>query len=196
MNVLHTKKINVSIAITFTLFFFIGLCANALAQETVASSSSQIVSTTTVKTVPLSKHPFSIQKQKRITNLSANISNRFDALAIRLQTIATRLESRARKMELQGFDVTSALDSSTKARESLQKVTDDLSTIDTLVEKFVSSEKPQETWIEVKQRYSNIYTHILETKTNLTDAVTALKTSSAIVTSQSATTTVDDATAQ
>ncbi len=188
MNLLHTKKINVSIALTFTLFFFIGLCANAFAQETIATSSEQSPATTTAETSSLSERSFSIQKQNRLTNLSANISNRFDALVSRLQNIATRLESRANKMEQQGYEVTSARTSLTTAQQSMQKAQDNLVAIDTLVATFVSAEKHSETLIELKDRYITIYTDILETKRNLTDALIALKSTSMTETSQSTST--------
>ncbi len=114
-------------------------------------------------------------RQKRVTNLSANISNRLDAVTLRLSNIITRLESRISTLKQRGIDTQSAETKLNDAVVSLNTAKNLLTNIDTLVYEAVSSEHPYTSWQPVKERYREIVGLIRETHAALKETIQLLK---------------------
>ena len=176
---MHINK-NIIVTAVCVLCSFAPMSTPVFAQEKTATNSvahtEQQVTTTSTQThtVPTQK-TLSLAKQKRITNLAANISNRYDALVVRLQTITTRLESRMRKMDKQGLDTSEAEVSIADAKLSLEKTKNELLGIDSKVQQLATSEKPQETWISVQQLYATMYQDLVDTKKYLSYTVADIR---------------------
>jgi chromosome segregation ATPase len=92
--------------------------------------------------------------QGRLTNLSANVSNRFDAAVRRIENVIGRLESRLSKMEQEGKDVAAAKSKIADAKSAIAEAKAQLASIDTEVAIFVGSENPRERWKNLKAIYS------------------------------------------
>jgi len=113
--------------------------------------------------------------QKRVINLAANISNRFDAAAARLTNISGRLDSRIEKLKSQGVNTEIAEAELAEAQTALSEVTNGMRAIDEIVYESVTSETPRQTWQEVRTLFGEAKTDLLAAKTSLRAAVAALK---------------------
>lgn len=173
MNFMHTKKFNISIVITFALCFLVGIVASAFAEENTATVTSK------TSQVEPPKKELMQQKKIRVTNLAANISNRFDAIVTRLETIIIRIESRVHKLEQEGTDQATARMSIDKAKEALQDAHTQLATIDEKVNQVVTSENPRGKWGEIKQTFITIHKDIVEARQQLREAIIAMKKANA-----------------
>jgi hypothetical protein len=143
------------------------LPALIFAEEVATTSSSTTdVASSTVATPAPSTQPdnkrvtLSPVAQTRITNLTANISNRLDAHLRRLDNVTSRLDSRIGKLNAEGKDTALAASSLNSAKADLDTARNMLATIDSEVATFVGSETPYERWRSLKATYSNIYTNL------------------------------------
>lgn len=112
--------------------------------------------------------------QERITNLAANISNRFDAVIARMQNISGRLNSRLDKQAGEGGDVTAARASLQSVNASLLKASQSIGNIDEQVLQLVGSTNPLPQWQVVRGTY-------LETKDTILTAHRELRSTIAIL---------------
>ena len=113
--------------------------------------------------------------QTRITNLSANLSNRMDAAVNRMQNVIDRLTSRINKLNELGIDTSTALDSLDKAQQEIDQAKTILSTIDDDVANFVGSEDPRANWQKLKLTFTEIRDSIKASHQSLRATVENLK---------------------
>ena len=113
--------------------------------------------------------------QTRITNLSANLSNRMDAAVNRMQNVIDRLTSRINKLNELGIDTSTALDSLDKAQQEIDQAKTVLSTIDDDVANFVGSEDPRANWQKLKLTFTEIRDSIKASHQSLRATVENLK---------------------
>lgn len=159
--------------------FIVGLIlvgASAEAEETISSSTSsttietaapdQKTSSSTGRQTTLQQNrterqemrderqsALSLQRQQRVINLAANVSNRMDAAIERLYTILERFESRITKMKATGIDTTMAEAELRSASQHLATARATLATIDNAVQTATSATDPQNRWQVVKTTY-------------------------------------------
>lgn len=164
---------------TATLVFvlLLGLVIPARAHEITSTTSS----TTTIEhvhevpQVPIERKELSPQAQRRVINLSANISNRTDAAIYRFTAIIARLEARIEIAQSQGYDVTEAQTHLNEAKVALGEAKRAIADIDTEVTTMVQSEKPQESWIGIQDIFKAVAFHLLDTKQLLIQVIADLK---------------------
>jgi len=131
---------------------------------------------------PLSNLPnerpgaLSTQQQQRIINLSANISNRLDAVVARLYAIIARLETRIEKTAQTGVDTTEATLHLRRAATNLADARSRLFDIDERVLTATNSDQPFVKWRELSEHYRTTGNLIREAHANLRSTVVALKT--------------------
>ena len=128
-------------------------------------------------------------KQKRVTNLCANISNRLDAVINRHEQITKRLESRITKLQQQNFDTTESYTQLQEAVSTLNQAKESIKDIDNLVYRMTTSVHPQTDWILVYTTYTNTEKLVRETQTKLRTTITILKSLPSINTETDNTTT-------
>lgn len=135
----------------------------ALAQTDTSSTSAPAENTVTTTT----KRPFTTNPgltklaQTRLTNLSANMSNRMDSAVARLQNVISRLNSRLDKMSDAGLNINDARTELNLAQNKLDEAKVNLANIDTEVAAFIGSATPRETWVNLKNTYSATKTLIV-----------------------------------
>jgi uncharacterized transporter YbjL len=169
-----------SIPIIVSGLCLVALYANiAIAQTASGTQTTTITSTTSpAATTPppiVTASTLTPAQQKRVTNLSANVSNKLDATTVRLTNIVLRMESRMRLMEQAGMDVRAAQIQIDAAKSELETIRVGLKNIDTEVARVTSSEKPQQEWIRVRNILTNTHTNLQQTKQILQSALDALK---------------------
>lgn len=146
--------------------------------DSVVESVSNITETVQEQ-LPLPKlAPKSIlseRAQERITNLAANISNRFDGIIARLENIHNRLETRIVKLEEAGVDMSQARQSLTKSREALDRAKGELRGIDEAVVYVVGSTDPKTSWQQVRLTFISARTEVRTAHTELRNTVANLK---------------------
>ena len=175
---MHTKKYTVSVVITFALCFFAGVVASVFAQENATTSTTERRGN--IQTIPpereaqvaQARKKLEAQNQVRVTNLAANISNRFDAITARLQSIIARVESRIAKLEAEGVQLQEATAEIASAKQSLARAQESMGTIDIQVTQTVTSEDPQNKWQSVKTQFTNIRTELSTAKAHIKAAIT------------------------
>jgi len=124
---------------------------------------------------PAPQSILSERAQERITNLAANISNRFDGIIARLENIHNRLETRIVKLEEAGVDVSQARQSLTRADEALNRAKGELRGIDEAVAYVVGSTDPKTEWQQVRLTFISAREEVRTAHTELRNTVTALK---------------------
>jgi hypothetical protein len=117
----------------------------------------------------------SARAQERITNLAANISNRLDAIIVRLEQISARLESRLDKLQSEGKDTTPARNSLTLIQSDLANAKREMQGIDEAVLRVVGSPDPKAEWLQVRQKFVRARDHIRSAHTNLRNTVQIIK---------------------
>lgn len=174
---MRTSITNIVLSTTLMLCLLGVTTYSALAQTATSSQATTTTVTTPVVTsVPaVAGQSLSPAEQKRIQNLAANISNRFDALIVRFGGITVRLESRALKMEQAGKDVTAARASLEKAHKALGLATTAMTTIDAEVAKVTSSQNPNAEWLAVHNTFIYTLGDMNTTKQMLRQAIAELK---------------------
>lgn len=115
------------------------------------------------------------RSQERMLNLSANVSNRFDALIARLVKITERLESRTQKLSDQGYDLSEAKEQLAFARLALNSASTEISQIDNAVSSAITSENVRAKWSAVKSIYINTQTQLITAKQYLGSVLMVLK---------------------
>jgi len=114
-------------------------------------------------------------RQIRITNLAANMSNRIEAAIERFTKISTRIETRISKLEQAGIDTTDAKQKLSVAQETLNLAQTNISTIDILVYNATTSQTPKEDWSTVKQTFLATGKLLRESQQELREVVKSLK---------------------
>jgi hypothetical protein len=118
--------------------------------------------------------------QERITNLTANISDRMAAAIDRIRQIIDRFQGRMDTLAERGVDVSEAQRALTASSAHLDDAEAAITNIDTLVAVVVTSESPREAWAEARATYAGIKTDIKESHASLKLALSLLKTAVAI----------------
>ena len=126
-------------------------------------------------TKPAPQSVLSERAQERITNLAANISNRFDGIIARLENIHNRLETRIIKLEESGADVSQARQSLTNSSEALDRARGELRGIDEAVAYVVGSPDPKTAWQQVRLTFIAARTEVRTAHTELRNTVANLK---------------------
>jgi esterase/lipase len=177
MNLMHTKKFNVSVIVTFSICFFAGIVASALAQTDATTSRQQRIENRTEAVAERTQNRVALQSQRqtRIVNLCANMSNRLEALVGRLQNIAARADARIQMLAAAGKDVTEAQNSVAAAQIAISEAQTQLDTIDEKVAAFVASEDPRTQWAAVKETFVSIHKNIIAARAHLRNAVDEMK---------------------
>ena len=176
---------------TLLIFSIVLFATSAEAQSTTASTSDtgglfdnviesvSDITQTVQEQLPLPKPaPKSIlseRAQERITNLAANISNRFDGIIARLENIHNRLETRIIKLEETGVDASQARQSLTRSREALQRAKGELRGIDEAVVFVVGSTDPKSEWQKVRLTFISARQEVRTAHTELRNTVAYLK---------------------
>lgn len=127
--------------------------------------------------------------QERITNLAANISNRFDAIIDRLQNITDRLALRIEKMNTEGYDTSLAKSSLELTQSALSDARTELLTIDADVASVVGSPTPKAQWQTVRSSFLSARDSIKIAHGELKNAIIHLKAAPQSATSTIATST-------
>lgn len=194
---MYTKKttsFSVNVLLIVTVAF---LAQSAFAQEDVQTDATATQAAVTLDSseassnqpmVEVTAKALSSQTQNRITNLAANISNRMEAMIERLSAIALRVESRMLKLKASGYSVDNTFVSINETRLSLSEARTILSTIDTKVYTMVSSENPQQEWVNVRDTFVAVHTHLSSAKESLRRAVTEMQNAAISETNQTVTT--------
>lgn len=153
-------------------------------EATTTASSTETTSTTTEITSPIIEETkptktkdiyLSEAKQKRITNLCANISNRLDAVIARQENIANRLNSRITKMKGQNFDTTAPEANLATAKTTLATAKDKMKNIDMLVNQTVTSTNINSNWQITRTSYLETEGLVKKTQDELRLVVSSLK---------------------
>ena len=118
----------------------------------------------------------STRTQERITNLAANISNRFDAITDRLQNITDRLNVRIEKLSAEGTDTSTAKQSLDNAQAALDTARLKLNTIDEDVATVIGSTNPRAEWQTVRATFLSARDAIKLAHAELRNAIIQLKT--------------------
>jgi exonuclease VII small subunit len=181
------------------LILFLLLVQPAEAQTTTATTSenggifesvSEGVTTITetvqeqIKPTP-SEVVLNARAQERITNLAANISNRFDAIIARLQNITSRLNTRIEKLDNAAVDTSAAKQSLEAAQTALDAARADMRGIDAKVLQVVGSTNPKADWQEVRATFISAREHVRTAHSELRSTVQHLKTAEAASTTSS-----------
>lgn len=151
---------------------------NRLASSTLREErleAKQASSTARKEMVEERRAALSEQAQKRIINLSANISNRVDAAILRFTNIINRFNSRIDKLDERGVDTSVAKTHIDAASTALNSAKTRMANIDALVNTSVTSETPREQWQAVKQSMIATKTDLQTVKSELQTALAALK---------------------
>jgi chromosome segregation ATPase len=172
-----------SMYVYFVAVMFCMLLVSTSTAVAQTASSSQRIATTSTSTVTITPEPTVVTsntltpaQQKRVTNLSANISNTLDATIVRLTNIVLRMQSRMRIIEQEGKDISNQRTQLEAAKKELERLRATLRTIDTDVAKVTSSEKPQQEWLRVRKTFVDASTNLQQVKQTLQEALNAMKT--------------------
>jgi len=171
----------VVIVIVCSSFFL--LISNVAAEviSTTSTSTADIVSPDII--APAAAAPTSDRRltlsptaQTRITNLTANLSNRLDAHVRRQANVLGRLQSRLNITAAAGTDVLAASSTCSEATATLEKAKAELNTIDQMVSQFIQSENPRAHWLKLRTTYSTIYTDLVSAHSLTQRCLLALET--------------------
>ncbi len=171
-----TKTYYVYGVVVSLCFGVVGITMAQTTTDATSSSSANDISTTTPvvttpSATPVTSAMLSVIAQRRITNLTANISNRLEAYIRRIENITNRLESRQQKIATEGKDVRGAITHIAAARTALTTARSTLATIDADVAAFVGSPSPKDRFEVIKTTYRTAYDAI---KTAHRESVAAL----------------------
>jgi hypothetical protein len=156
-------------SITLSLLVLLPVCSFAQTEATGTASSSESIVDTVIENVteikdvvvpapttpPAEDSVLKPNTQKRIVNLAANISNRFDAVIWRFENIASRLQKRIDSETALSRDTAAAQASLNAANVAIAEAKYSMRDIDVAVFKAVTSKNPKQEWTMVKQRYLN-----------------------------------------
>ena len=125
--------------------------------------------------VAQNKAALQARAQERVTNLSANMSNRMEAVINRLQNISNRLESRIKKVNAGGVNTTASAAALASARLSLDGAMAEISDIDADVYTAFSSADVGTGWSTLKIKFSTIKNLIKTAHSELRSSISLLK---------------------
>lgn len=131
------------------------------------------------------------EKQLRITNLAANISNRLDAANNRHSQIVKRITSRTEKLKQQGFNTFKIEDFLEEIEQNLADTKESLKNIDNLVYEMTTSPDPKKEWPKIKTLYQNSVSKITKNQTDLKFILSLLKNPTAQITEENTSETTD-----
>ena len=115
------------------------------------------------------------RSKERITNLAANISNRFDGSINRLQNIIDRLTSRIGKLKAVGVDTGAAETSLEAAQTAINSAFTAITNIDQVVADAVSAENPRAGWSAAQAVFTEAKGHVQRSHAELKNTVDNLK---------------------
>jgi len=184
--IFQTSKLSFNILLVGTVLAFLSAVtythADVVAPEELlaipvdVATSTPLGTTTTEEKLPRQIHnSISNNRQIRITNLAANMSNRIEAAIERFTKISTRIETRISKLEQAGIDTTDAKQKLSVAQETLNLAQTNISTIDILVYNATTSQTPKEDWSTVKQTFLATGKLLRESQQELREVVKSLK---------------------
>ena len=178
------QNMKVTIIFSFVLVALWSVFSSpSYAQTTTASTTQNKPTPETPQVTPRPEGTaLSKRSQERITNLAANISNRFDAIISRLQNISTRLNSRLGKLEATGTNTNEARVALNSAEASLAKARASINSIDTEVATVIGSQNPKEAWKRVRVTFITIRDTIRLAHTELKNTIRLLKIAETTVT--------------
>jgi uncharacterized protein YukE len=182
MVILYFSLRNIYVRVIGVLLVFIFSVTLSYAQTSTTSSSTAPTETIQAQT-PHEKVTNTVRegiakmRQTRVKNLSANISNRFDALIARFETITSRLETRVQKMKAGGYAVDAVQTKLHEVRNEIAQAKTSMTGIDIKIARVVGSEKPQETWQEVKNTFIQTHQQITKIKRLLQEIISSLRRS-------------------
>jgi len=174
------------------------LQAERSVNQTERASSSEVRATT--RTEALAERQaerserqaaLSDRQQERVRNLAANISNRMETAIMRLSDIGNRLAVRADIMASEGLVVTEAETQLVVATTALEAARANLMNIDAEVGNFVSSANPREAWSTVRASYTATKTDLSSAREALRSSLTQLRNASLAETAPDSTETTD-----
>jgi hypothetical protein len=126
-------------------------------------------------------------RQKRVINLSANITNRMEAAIERLTNITNRLDARIDKMTELGMNTTEAKTKLAEAKSSIASAGATIGNIDNLVFSATTSEKPVSDWKGLREVYLEAGRQIRQAQLQLREVIALLKQPTRIEATASAT---------
>ena len=141
------------------------------------------------------KATLSPNRQARIINLSANLSNRMDAALWRFENITNRLESRMVKMEQEGADTADARVALANTRSSLTIASSLLKDIDDTVVNSVTASEPIKGITELRATYESIATALRQAHSRLRTTIGILRTAPSIAPEETITASTSSSTA-
>lgn len=157
--------------------FLVSYVAFAQVEDTATTTETQPSIETTSVINEQSQITLNPRAQERIINLSANMSNRIEAMEERLTRIGARLESRLNKMTAAGNDTQAAAQQLAEANELLSQVRARLTTIDADVINAVTAESPAARIIELQRSYRTMTNTLRNAHTELIATLVLLKQS-------------------
>lgn len=201
MRTLTSTQLILSTGISLTLFFSYFLIANAhevTSTETEATTTEEMSlghfhseatstenTTSTEASSPEKRQELKEEKksalreiiQQRIINLSANISNRMEAVIERFYNIIERLETRIEKLKQTDVNTASAAAKLREAAQLIAEAKTKLNNIDNLVYSATTSTQPESDWKVVRETYQEAGRLIRASHQALRETVALLKTS-------------------
>lgn len=150
----------------------------ATSSADLVAATSSVTNTKQIAPAPSANLPvLSLEKQLRVTNLAANISNRSEAYVRRLELIAVRIDSRIAKIEALGYDMGDARFYTTEARDALSDATTELRDIDLRINRLVTSENYLNDWAKLRLTFTETRAHLERAKSLLQSAIADMKLS-------------------
>ncbi|HMO78018.1 MAG TPA: hypothetical protein PKD95_02370 [Candidatus Paceibacterota bacterium] len=114
-------------------------------------------------------------RQKRILNLSANISNRLEAAIARLFIISDRIAARIEKLAAAGIATSAASSKLREANDYLAQARANLANIDEQVYNATTSPEPRANWENVRATYAETSRLIRSAHQALRETISLLK---------------------
>lgn len=122
-------------------------------------------------------------KQNRITNLCANISNRFEAVIYRQSNIADRLQTRLTKMKAENLNTSEGEEKLRIAMTTINQARDTMKNIDASVHKTVTATNPKVEWLSLRSTYLETDLLVKQAQEELEAVVSTLLNSTGTVNS-------------
>jgi hypothetical protein len=116
------------------------------------------------------------RSQERIINLTANVSNRIDAIIVRFLNISQRLESRIEKVNANGLNTSEATRHLAEAQAIITEISTTMQGIDTAVAQALSSADVRTNWQTVRATLTSAQNNIERANRTLTACITAIET--------------------
>lgn len=156
------------------VLFLVAAVPSTFAQTSTPATTSPETTVTAPEPTPSLLPPLSDTARERVRHLAANMSNRLEAIRDRFENIEARVESRIEKSKAAGLDTTVAAAKAQEAKDALRDFSTEFSSIDSLVNEFVTANDPRQSWGEVRAVYQESRDDLLAAHSALLAAVNAL----------------------